>query len=229
MDLDNFLFSKINGDYTISLVNYLNLVQKSSEHESIRTLEYLHRDNNNLDDISTPDIYVEQLHKVHVFNQIDSKAEGAYTFTGAGNFLYFIANYPSKDRVITQMQFLRYMHDELHFCMGLVNPFADNRKSRYEINLKMINGVVKLFHVLNYDTGFKAIFDQSFKIVDVYYQHKELEKFKANPLDEKKIIFAFFNVYFRSSLLRDELKLKYEDLSYEEIRDYLTLHRMVSI
>lgn len=228
MDFDNFSFSKLNGDYTLSLVDYLCLVQQSSEHETIRNLEYFA---NNFGDesFSRPDIYIEHIHTIHVFNKFVSPNQDTYIFTGAGNFLYYIANYPVKDRVITQMQFLRYMHDELHACMGLQQPFADNRQSRYEVNFKPVDGVVKLFHVLTYDTGFKAVFDQSFKIVDVYYQQKELEKFKDNPLEEKKIIFTFFNVYFRSQLLRHELKLKYEDLSFEEIRDYLTLHRMVSI
>jgi len=229
MNFDDFIFANIDGEYTLSLVDYLQLVQQSSEHEFIQNIKYLSRKDDETGSISTPDIYIEELHKIHVFNQINSSDLATYSFTGVGNFLYYISNYPAKDRIITQMQFLRCMHAELYSCMGLDSPFADNRKSLYKINLKFVDGIVKLFHVLTYDTGFKAVFDQSFKIIDVYYQHKELEKFKNNPLDEKKIIFAFFNVYFRSSLLRHELKLNYEELSFEEIRDYLTLYRMVNI
>jgi len=232
MDFDNFVFTKQNDNYTLSLLDYLHLVQELSQHESIRTLKYHTRnvDENGVQDISTPEIYIQtEQHKVHVFNQADTPHEAAYSFTGAGNFLYYIAKYPTIDRVLTQMEFLRRMHDELHSSMGVDNPFLDNRTSSYKAVLKNVDGVIKLFHVLNYDTGFRAVFDQSFNIVDVYFRHPNLEKFRTHPLEDKKVIFAFFNVYFRSPLLRDELCKKYDELSFEEIRDYLTIYRMVNI
>lgn len=231
MDFDNFVFAKQNDNYTLSLLDYLQTVQVSSQYDSIKKLKYETRqiDANGVQDISTPDIYIQKEHKIHVFTQDDTTHESAYSFTGAGNFLYYIAKYPSIDRVITQMEFLRRMHDELHASMGIDNPFLDNRTSSYKAILKDVDGVIKLFHVLNYDTGFRAVFDQSFNIIDVYFRHEALEKFRERPLEEKKVIFAFFNVYFRSSLLRDELCKKYEELSFEEIRDYLTIYRMVNI
>jgi hypothetical protein len=235
MDLDNFVFTKQNDNYTLSLLDYLHLVQESSQHESIKKLIYHARkiDANGVQDISTPDIFIQAEHKVHVFNQADTPHEAAYSFTGAGNFLYYIAKYPTIDRVVTQMEFLRRMHDELHSTMGVDNPFLDNRTSSYKAVLKNVDGVIKLFHVLNYDTGFRAVFDQSFNIVDVYFRHPTLEKFITHPLEDKKVIFAFFNVYFRSSLLREQLHEQlgksYETLTFEEIRDFLTIYRMVNI
>lgn len=235
MDFDNFKFTKKNNNYTLSLLDYLKAVQASSQHESITTLKYETRniDANGIQDISTPDIYIEKEHKIHVFSNVCTNYEATYSFAGAGNFLYFIAKYPSIDRVITQMEFLRRMHDNLHVSMGIEHPFLDNRKSNYKIILKEIDDEIKLFHFLNYDTGFEAVFDQSFNIIDLYYKHKSLEKFRTLSLDDKKIVFAFFNVYFRNSMLREQLNEQlgkgYELLSFEEIRDFLTIHRMVNI
>lgn len=231
MNFDNFIFRQQHGSYTLSLLEYLTAVQQSSQHFSIQQLEYKAReiDLNGVANISNPDIYIQREHKINIFNQADTDYEAAYLFTGAGDFLYYISQYPSIDRIVTQMEFLRRMHDELYACMGVDNPFIDNRGSSYKVIFDKIDGVVKLFHILHYDTGFKAVFDQSFNIIDLYFKQQELEKFKDYPLDKKKIIFAFFNVYFRSQLLRQELHKKYHELTFEEIRDYLTLYRMVNI
>lgn len=231
MNFDNFIFRQQHGSYTLSLLEYLTAVQQSSQHFSIQQLEYKAReiDLNGVANISNPDIYIQREHKINIFNQADTDYEAAYLFTGAGDFLYYISQYPSIDRIVTQMEFLRRMHDELYACMGVDNPFIDNRGSSYKVIFDKIDGVVKLFHILHYDTGFKAVFDQSFNITDLYFKQQELEKFKDYPLDKKKIIFAFFNVYFRSQLLRQELHKKYHELTFEEIRDYLTLYRMVNI
>lgn len=231
MNFDNFIFRQQHGSYTLSLLEYITAVQQTSEHSFIRKLDYKAReiDLDGVPNISNPDIYIQREHKVNIFNQADTEYVAAYSFTGAGNFLYYISQYPSIDRVITQMEFLRRMHDELYASMGVDNPFIDNRASNYKVIFDKIDGVVKLFHVLHYDTGFKAVFDQSFRITDLYFKQRELEKFKDYPLYKKKIIFAFFNVYFRSDLLRKELHKKYHELTFEEIRDYLTLYRMVNI
>lgn len=231
MNFDNFIFRQQHGSYTLSLLEYLTAVQQSSQHFSIQQLEYKAReiDLDGVANISNPDIYIQREHKINIFNQADTDYEAAYLFTGAGDFLYYISQYPSIDRIVTQMEFLRRMHDELYACMGVDNPFIDNRGSSYKVIFDKIDGVVKLFHILHYDTGFKAVFDQSFNITDLYFKQQELEKFKDYPLDKKKIIFAFFNVYFRSQLLRQELHKKYHELTFEEIRDYLTLYRMVNI
>jgi len=233
MNLDNFIFREQQGSYTLSLLEYITAVQQTSDHSFIRNLDYKARevDGNGVANISNPDIYIQREHKINIFNQADTDVayEAVYSFTGAGNFLYYISQYPSIDRVITQMEFLRRMHDELYASMGVDNPFLDNRESSYKVIFDKIDGEVKLFHVLHYDTGFKAIFDQSFNITDLYFKQRELEKFKDYPLDKKKVIFAFFNVYFRSDLLRKELHKKYHELTFEEISDYLTLYRMVSI
>ena len=235
MNFDHFVFTKKNNNYTVSLLDYLQLVQSASQYDAVKDLEYQSRkvDVNGVEDISTPDIYIEREHKIHVFTEVNTPYEAAYSFTGAGNFLYFISAYPENNRVITQMQFLRNMYDKLYSCMGVDHPFADNRQSSYKVILKELDDEIKLFHYLNYDTGFEAVFDQSFNIIDVYYKHKSLEKFRHRSLDDKKVIFAFFNVYFRSSLLREQLHEQlgksYEALSFEEIRDFLTIYRMASI
>lgn len=232
MNFDNFVFAKQNDNYNLSIISYLQSVQEESQHEHIKKLTYFTKEVNEdgVMDITNPDVFVVDIHKVHVFNQKDSKHfEAVYSFTGAGNFLYHISQHQTMDRAITKMEFLRRMHDNLYMSMEIDNPFVDNRSSKYEIVLKNVDGVIKLFHVLNYDTGFRAVFDQSFNVIDVYFRQETLEKFRDYSLDDKKIIFAFFNVYFRSPLLRDELCKKYEELTFEEIRDYLTIYRMVNI
>jgi hypothetical protein len=117
--------------------------------------------------------------------------------------------------------------------MGINKPFMDNRRSNYRIILKDTEMGIKLFHILDYDVGYRAIYDQSFNIIDLYYQQEELDKFLDCSLDHKKIVFAFLNVYMGNPSLRETINnatgKSYEDMTFEEMDNYLNLHRMINI